>query len=577
MSDDAQLAEDPAPNQGPSELSALRIQEVLEGLPHAVVVADEGSRILYANLATERLLGWGRGELVGKPLTVIIPERDREAHLAGMARYLLTHEPRVIDGRPIRVVASSRTGREVEIELSLTAHRPDSDREMFVGSLRDLTDRVALEHQRALTRYIELARDITGHLGLIKDAHGLEEAARVVVQAIGETLQWDYGIAWVPKGDDLCPLHSWRRERPHPLAEEVGGSSLRLARGEGLPGRVWATGEPAWIQDVEVDPDFPRAAAALDHGLRSAFAFPIVAHGTLACVVEFFTRERRLPEWELMAAMSTAGEHIGRLIERAEARREATAARERAATMANALQASLLPPRAPAIPGLEVATRYHAATGDGEVGGDFYDVFTTAPGRWAIVIGDVEGRGPQAAAMSALARYTVRGAAAEDPPAIQVLRTLNEVLLAEQAPDDVEWPRFLTAAYISLEAAGGEVSGMAACGGHPLPLIVNPHDGLRELPCRGSLLGILADADFAETEVRLSPGDAAVLVTDGAFEGRSGKEVFGEERLHQVVTNAAGQHADGIASTIEDAVLSFLEGERQDDLAIVVVRVPDRP
>jgi serine phosphatase RsbU (regulator of sigma subunit) len=446
---------------------------------------------------------------------------------------------------------------------------------MFVGSLRDLTDRIALEHQRALTRYIELARDVTGHLGLIEDAHGLEEAARVVLQAIGETLLWDFGIAWVVKGEALCPLHTWRREGPEPLAEEVAGS-LRMTRGEGLPGRVWATGEPAWIQDVEVDPDFPRAAA-LDHGLRSAFAFPIVAHGTLACVVEFFTREHRLAEWELMAAMSTAGEHIGRLIERAEARREATAARERAATMANALQASLLPPRAPAIPGLEVATRYHAATGDGEVGGDFYDVFPTSPGRWAVVIGDVEGRGPKAAAMSALARYTVRGAAAEDPPATQVLRTLNEVLLAEQGPDNIEWPRFLTAAYLCLETAGGEVSGTAACGGHPVPMIVSPHDGLRELPCRGTLLGILADAHFAETDVRLRPGDVVVLVTDGVFEGRSRSEVFGEERLHEVITDAAGQHAEGIASSIEDAVLSFLDGERQDDLAIVVVRVPARP
>ncbi|HWC38070.1 MAG TPA: SpoIIE family protein phosphatase [Acidimicrobiales bacterium] len=576
MSDEPDLAEDPAPDDALGQLSTVKIEEVLDGLPHAVVVADQGSRIVYINGGAERLLGWGRQDLIGQPLAVIIPERLREAHFSGMARYLLTRESRIIGERPIRVAARARDGKEIEIELSLSAHRLETGHDMFVGSLRDLSDRVALEHQRALTRYIELTRDITGHVGLIEDAQGLEAAARLVLQAIGETLQWDFGVAWVVKGDCLCPLDSWRREGEGRVVEQLGGSSLRLVRGEGLPGRVWATGEPAWIHDVALDPNFPRHTAAVEQGLHTAVAFPIVAHGDLACVVEFFAREHQLPEWELMAAMSTAGEHIGRLIERAEARREATAARDRATTMARALQASLLPPRAPVIPGLEVAARYHAATGGGEVGGDFYDVFATAPGRWAVVIGDVEGRGPQAAAMSALARYTVRGAAAEDPPAIQVLQTLNEVLLAEQPPDDIDWPRFLTAAYCCMEMRHGELFATAACGGHPLPLIISPRDGLRELPCRGSLLGVFADADFAETEVRLRPGEAAVLVTDGVFEGRSGGEIFGEERLHESLLTAAGKDADGIASTIEEAVLAFLDGESQDDIAIVVVRVPDR-
>jgi serine phosphatase RsbU (regulator of sigma subunit) len=177
--------------------------------------------------------------------------------------------------------------------------------------------------------------------------------------------------------------------------------------------------------------------------------------------------------------------------------------------------------------------------------------------------------------MSALARYTVRGAASEDPPATQVLRTLNEVLLAEQGPENIEWPRFLTAAYWSLDTTDGAVQGVVACGGHPLPLIISPRDGLQELPCRGSLLGVFPDADFAETELHLRPGDAAVLITDGVYEGRSGGEMFGETRLHEVLLAAADRDADGIASSIEDAVLTFLEGQSQDDLAIVVVRMPE--
>src|SRR5437763_13516319 len=144
MSDDQELAEDPAPEDGPTELSTVNIQDVLDGLRDAVVVADEGSRIVYVNAGTERLLGWKRRDLVGQPLTTIMPERLREAHVAGMARYLLTHDPRVIGKRPIRVAARDRSGKEVGAQLSFSAQRLAADLAMVVGSVRDVSARVRL-------------------------------------------------------------------------------------------------------------------------------------------------------------------------------------------------------------------------------------------------------------------------------------------------------------------------------------------------------------------------------------------------------------------------------------------------
>ena len=218
-------------------------------------------------------------------------------------------------------------------------------------------------------------------------------------------------------------------------ARALAEPGLRLASGMGLPGRVLATGEPAWIEDVVADPNFPRSGTARRFGIRTGVAFPIVADGDVVAVAELFSRAVRLVDVDLLAALASAGGEIGRFIERAKARGRDALARAHLVEMAKALQASLLPPHPPSIPGIEVAARYRAAAGEGEVGGDFFDVFPLGDTTWALAVGDVSGRGPRAAALTALARYTIRAAGIRSTTPADVLRVLNEVVRREVSDD----------------------------------------------------------------------------------------------------------------------------------------------
>ena len=156
--------------------------------------------------------------------------------------------------------------------------------------------------------------------------------------------------------------------------------------------------------------------------------------------------------------------------------------------IASRLQHSLLPPHLPEVPGMEIAARFRPAGEANEVGGDFYDIFETAPGRWALVIGDVCGKGADAAAVTAIARYTLRAAAmqAEEGPE-HALRLLNDVLMQQVSPD-----RFCTVAYATLDLSDGAARLSVASGGHPTPLIVRADGTVSPIGEPGTLLGVVA-------------------------------------------------------------------------------------
>jgi PAS domain S-box-containing protein len=238
------------------------------------------------------------------------------------------------------------------------------------------------------------------------------------------------------------------------------------------------------------------------------------------------------------------------------------------ARIAGTLQRSLLPPALPDIPGLEVAARY-SPMGDGiEVGGDFYDLFAAGP-AWVAVIGDVCGKGVEAAALTSLARHSLRALAREDPPPSVVLARLNEAIVAERGLD----PRFSTVAYVRLAPGAGRVGVTAASAGHPLPLALRRGGAVEALGEPGTLLGPFPRARAHDASAELGPGDALVLYTDGATEARRDGAMFGEERLRALLGGLAGRSADEIAAAVEAAVVAHHGGPLADDLALLVVRV----
>jgi serine phosphatase RsbU (regulator of sigma subunit) len=237
--------------------------------------------------------------------------------------------------------------------------------------------------------------------------------------------------------------------------------------------------------------------------------------------------------------------------------------------IARTLQQALLPPEVPQIPGMEVAARYRPAGEGNEVGGDFYDVFW-ALGGWGLVVGDVRGKGPDAAAVMGMIRHSIRAAALQERLPSGILRVVNDALRQQPGED-----RFATLTYVRVEAAGAGVQATVCSGGHPLPILLQRDGTVRTLGRPGMLLGPFADPSLVDHRAALSPGDTLVLYTDGVTERRSGGSFFGEQRLLDLVRQSVGLTAKEIADRIEHEVEALGPEEPRDDIAILATRVTD--
>jgi sigma-B regulation protein RsbU (phosphoserine phosphatase) len=263
----------------------------------------------------------------------------------------------------------------------------------------------------------------------------------------------------------------------------------------------------------------------------------------------FDATERRAYEEELLAA-----------------RRRAEESEARARALANTLQATFLPPAIVSPPGLDIGGAYRPAGDGSEVGGDFYDVFETGRGSWAIVLGDVCGKGVAAAVVTALARYTVRAEALRTPYPSAVLVALHEALVRYH-PE-----QFCTALFVVLERTADGIRLDVASGGHHLPLRRRPDGTVDTIGDTGTILGMLDRPFLTDRSALLRPGDVVVLYTDGVTEGRRGKQFFDEERLVAAIGAAAGTDAQATADHIVASALDFQRGDAKDDIAVVVIK-----
>ncbi|MCZ2818140.1 PP2C family protein-serine/threonine phosphatase [Modestobacter sp. VKM Ac-2984] len=249
------------------------------------------------------------------------------------------------------------------------------------------------------------------------------------------------------------------------------------------------------------------------------------------------------------------------------------ASEERYRRLAEDLQSSLLPPHLPHLPGADVAAVYQPSSARATVGGDFYDLIELDGSSWLMVIGDVEGTGPVAAARTAAARYAIRAAVVRTTDLVDVLRTVNEVLLRQGAPNGT-----CTIACVLAERIADRVELRVVSAGHPLPLVLRDGTGaVEELGAPGSLLGILPGIDLPVATTTLRGGDVLVLYTDGVTEaryrdGEGAVHQFGEEQLRSVLAAARGGSAVDVAAAVEASVMEFQRGRRADDLAVLVLR-----
>ena len=267
--------------------------------------------------------------------------------------------------------------------------------------------------------------------------------------------------------------------------------------------------------------------------------------------VLFDARERRSYETELLAA-----------------RQRAEDSEARARALATTLQESFLPPSAIDIPGLDVGAVYRPAGAGDEVGGDFYDVFETGRGNWAVVLGDVCGKGAGAAVVTALARYIIRAEAVRTPYPSAVLAALHEALVRHY-PDQC-----CTALYLAIDPTRGGAHVTVASGGHHLPLVRRATGAMEYVGEPGTILGMLDLPRIIDARVVLHPGDTIVLYTDGVVEARNAAGFFDDEGLEAVVGGSRDEPAQDLAEAIARAAIDFQPTAPRDDIAVVVIRVP---
>lgn len=298
-----------------AEMALLQSQErnmaIIETALDGVITIDAAGIITDWNTQTTAIFGWTRTEALGQPLSqMVIPPRDRDAYVRGLREYFKAGVGSILNRR-IEIMAQHKDGREFPVELSVSPARV-GESYMFSAFVRNITDRRRAE-RRLASQYA-----VTRVLGV---AGTLEEAMPRIMEAVGNSLEWDLGVFWrVDKQAGLLRcLNHWK-------ASSIGAEEFirvtaekTFQRGEGLPGRIWESGVPIWVTDVMCDSGFLRSTAMVDDELHGAFGFPIRVAGEIEGVIEFFSRQVEESDEELLKMMADIGLKIGQFGERARA------------------------------------------------------------------------------------------------------------------------------------------------------------------------------------------------------------------------------------------------------------------
>jgi serine phosphatase RsbU (regulator of sigma subunit) len=299
------------------------------------------------------------------------------------------------------------------------------------------------------------------------------------------------------------------------------------------------------------------------HRFKSCIVLPLGARGSvLGALTLWIMRPSK-------AFDEIARRTAKRLADRAALALDNARLHEQQSHIAAVLQHSLLPRSLPEIKGFEASSRFLAAGEAYEVGGDFYDVFRSGSGTWTAVIGDVCGKGPEAAALTALARYTVRTASSPDSAPSEILRTLHDSISSESA--DL---RFCTAALARIQTPSngrGSTNLTVSLGGHPHPLILRKDGRVDPVGVPGTLLGALPSPVLADVEANLAVGDSLVLYTDGVLDVRDRSHDDDPDWLAAELAKSAGKSADEIADELAQAAIDRHGGEPRDDIAVLVL------
>ena len=496
---------------------------ILDRLAEAVTVQGPDGALVYANEAAARQLGFDRSE----ELLAAAPE-------AFMRRYeVLDEHGRALDVErlPGRRVLAGETAEPLIVQH---VDRASGRRRFTLTKASPI-----LAADGSVLFAVNVIEEVTQLVRAQQEQRRMAQASRALGSSLDPALTIEK-VAWalVPEVADCAAVHLPDRDGDLELAAFAHADHQRL-------------GDPPPLAPPELG-----AVRQDEHRIDVPIAFGGDVLGML--VLGSATSGRRFDERDLALA-EDLGRRAGTAIEHA--RRHESRVR-----IASTLQRSLLPPRLPDVPGLSLAARFRSAEAGTEVGGDFYDVFPV-DGAWFAVMGDVTGKGPAAAAVTGLARYTMRTAAMYETSPSAVLDRLNATLLGEQ--------RQCSAVCARLEPVADGWHVVVACAGHPPPFVLHRGRPPRQLGRPGTLGGAFREGRATDEAATLTTGDTLLFYTDGVTDARGPEGRFELDRLVALLGGVSGASADAVAGTIDAALREFQVGPQRDDVAILAVEIAD--
>jgi PAS domain S-box-containing protein len=549
--------------------SLALLDTIFESAPVGLALHGPDLRFVRVNRELASFNGMSIDEHIGRAISEIVP---------GVSPVVEDSLRSVLEtGRPITGVEVSGEvpGRRGIMQTWMCGWYPvrqgPAGAIVGVGAVvTEITERAALlEAERTARERAERAERQAAYLAEVGEilASSLdweENLARVVRVSVRAKAQWCTANL-LQRDGTIRRLAGAHRDpaREHLLTELQRRYPLTIDDPVGA-GSVLRSGRPELMREIDEEilrsatNDAGHMALVKRVGMSSRMIVPIVVRGRMTGTLTFAREagERPYTLEDLRIVMEVA-RRAATGIAHAELYRERS-------HIAHTLQRSLLPPRLPDIEGFELAARYRAAGEGFDVGGDFYDAFEKGDG-WALAVGDVCGKGPEAASLTSLARSALRtGAVVESAPS-RVLEVTNEAVLRERIGD-----RFLTALFMILEPDTGTL--VVANAGHP-PLVVLRSGGEVELlESRGPVLGVLADASFEDSEVVLEPGDAVIAYTDGVLDAGAPDRLLNTAVLADLAREHTGRPAAELAEALERIALDVSAGTPRDDIAVLVLR-----
>jgi PAS domain S-box-containing protein len=540
--------------------SLALLDTIFGSAPVGLAFFDTDLRYVRVNAALAEINGLPVEDHVGRTIAEVLPEAGPEL-VDRVGAVLETGEP--VTDLEVGVATQREPGRLRLFNLSYYPVRSADGEVLGVGAVvADITERHrALERARFLAEASALLDASLDH------ETTLQNIARLVVAQMADWCAVDIvepggrfrnvAVAHVDPQKVTWARQINQRYPADPDAPTGVPNVLRTGRSELYPEIPWELVEHAAVDDEHLE-------LIRQLQLRSIMIVPMVARGRTLGAITFVAAEsgRSYGDSDLELAEELA-RRAAMAVDNARLYTELSG-------IADTLQAELLPTEIPDIPGVDVAVRYRAAGELNRVGGDFYDVFGRGPNEWAVVIGDVSGKGAPAAAVTALARYTLRTAAVSAANPSVALDSLNEALLERRR--DQEFCS-VALAFVSLGERGLDVK--LSLGGHPPAIVKRASGEVEYAGSPGLLMGFVHDPPLADDALRLEPGDTLLLYTDGVTDVARDGDRFGDRRLGELAASLSSElHASELTETIENIAVAHAEFQPQDDMALVAVQVP---